>query len=182
MAALVGGTLAVVAGLARVTGFPGDYNAAQPSSAEWLATRSGRWAVWRDVATRDLVVFVPGYVVVGTAALVWAVPRRVLRVAAVASLLAAGAADVVETLLFRGTLDRFRERGHRRRAGDPHDGDGRLHGGEEGRDRAGLPRTGGPHPRPAGGPGRVSHRSKRATVSTWNVCGKASTRARKSSR
>lgn len=109
MAALVGGTLAVVAGLARVTGFPGDYDAAQSSGAEWLATRSVRWEVWRDVATRDLVVFVPGYVVVGTAALVWAVPRRGLRVAAVASLLAAGAADVVETLLFRGTLDRFRD-------------------------------------------------------------------------
>jgi hypothetical protein len=98
---------AVLLGVARIVDFPGDFNRAQSSSAPSLAERPDRWADWRDAANRDLVLFVPSYVVYGAAALAWAVPGRRARRFAVAAIVLMGAADVVETLLFRGTLERL---------------------------------------------------------------------------
>lgn len=104
---LVGVAVAVVAAVGAAVGFPPGYNGAQSASAGWLADRPARWAGWRDAATRDLVVFVPAYVAVGVAVLAWAMPTRAWRARSIAALAAAGLADVVETVLFRGTLDRL---------------------------------------------------------------------------
>lgn len=98
---------AVLRGVAGLADFPDDYNRAQSATAGWLVERADRWLLWRRGATRDLAIFIPAYVGYGAAALAWALPRRRLRAWAISSLVAAGLADVVETVLFRGTLDRF---------------------------------------------------------------------------
>ena len=107
MSVLIAVSAAVLRGFARVVDFPDGYNGAQSATAGWLAARPDRWAAWRRGATRDLVMFVPAFVVYGAAALAWSVPGRRLRACAVGCLVGAGLADVVETVLFRGTLDRF---------------------------------------------------------------------------
>lgn len=107
VAVLLAASGAVLLGVARIVDFPGDFNGAQSSSAGSLAERPDRWAEWRDAADRDLVLFVPAYVVYGAAALARALPGRRARRFAVAAIVLMGAADVAETLLFRGTLDRL---------------------------------------------------------------------------
>lgn len=107
VAALLAGSAAVLGASARAARFPAGYNGAQSAPASRLAARPDRWADWRGGATRDLAVFVPAYVGFGTAALAWAVPGGRVRTLALSSLAGAGAADVVETVLFRGTLDRL---------------------------------------------------------------------------
>lgn len=107
VSALLVVSVAVLRGIARVADFPDGYNGAQSATAGWLAERADRWAPWRRGATRDLAIFIPALVGYGAAALAWAIPGRRLRVWAISSLTVAGLADVVETVLFRGTLDRF---------------------------------------------------------------------------
>jgi hypothetical protein len=105
---LLGLSAAVLRGVARLVDFPDGYNGAQSSTAGRLAERPDQWSPWRRGATRDLAIFIPAFVGFGAAVLAWAIPGRRLRVWAISSLVAAGVADVVETVLFRGTLDRFR--------------------------------------------------------------------------
>lgn len=98
------GVLGVLAGLAD---FPPDFNDAQSASANELLRHPDRWSAWSDTATRDLVLFIPGYVLWGVAAIAWATWPRRLTYGSCGFMLAAGAVDVVETVLFRRTLDRL---------------------------------------------------------------------------
>lgn len=101
-------TSGVVAGMAGLVDFPDDYNGAQSKDSFWLADRRDRLDVWRPVATRDLLIFIPAFTVFGLAALGWALPTRALRRWSSCFLLGVAACDVMETFLFLGTLDRLK--------------------------------------------------------------------------
>jgi hypothetical protein len=101
--------------LSRVTSFPAGYGPAQSGSAEELAgLRANRIAELLEGARRDLGRYLPGYVAIGTATVAFAYWQRGRcredrRFAgfAVGAVAVAGAADLVETLLFRETLQRL---------------------------------------------------------------------------
>ena len=107
MVVLLLATAGVLQGVARVAGLPDGYNAAQSKDAAWLSRHPDRWAEWRDGATRDLLIFIPAFATFGLVALMWAMPTRSLRVWSCAFLAGVATSDVIETLLFRGSLDRF---------------------------------------------------------------------------
>lgn len=98
------GVLQVFAGL---TDFPSDFNDAQSASAKELLRHPQRWSIWSDTAKRDLVPFIPAYVSWGVAVITWATWRRRFSAMSCGFMLAVGAADVLETALFRRTLDRL---------------------------------------------------------------------------
>lgn len=104
---LIAATVAVLRLLARLIDFPPDFNGAQSAPAEELLGHHERWSTWRATATRDLVLFIPAYVAWGVSAIAWATWRRLLSTPACGFMLAVGAADVIETVLFRRTLDRL---------------------------------------------------------------------------
>jgi hypothetical protein len=78
------------------------YGSAQSRSAVWLADHPSELAGWRASATRDLLLYIPIYLIAGIAAFVVATRHPWPSI----TLLALGAlADVAETVRFRGTLD-----------------------------------------------------------------------------
>ncbi|MGI8807185.1 MAG: hypothetical protein ACR2KK_04990 [Acidimicrobiales bacterium] len=105
--ALVALSAVVLLVVAWMIGFPKGFNEAQSASGRWLETRPDQWRVWRRTATRDLLLFVPAYVGLGTAAICWATARRPFATWPSRLLVLGGIADIVETLLFRRTLDRL---------------------------------------------------------------------------
>jgi hypothetical protein len=110
----------VTAGLAAISDMPSGYGAAQSRDQTWLDAHAGQWSLLRQGTTRDLVRFIPGYLVFGVV-LIGAVALtrrggepglnsgRVRGPALIAlCLLVIGAiADVLETLLFRHSLTRL---------------------------------------------------------------------------
>ena len=94
-------TVVVLRLASEVVGLPKGYNSAQSESAVWLADHPGELASWHSAVGRDLVVYIPIYVVVGSAVFWWVTSRPWL---SVTLLVAAAIVDAVETTRFRGTL------------------------------------------------------------------------------
>lgn len=104
---LVAASAGVLHMLAGLTDFPPDYNDAQSASANELLRHRDRWSTWSDTAKRDLLPFIPAYLLWGVAAIAWATWRRPLCSLSCGFMLAVGTVDIVETVLFRRTLDRL---------------------------------------------------------------------------
>ena len=104
---LLAASAGVLRMLARLIDFPPDFNDAQSASANELLRHPDRWSIWSKTAKRDLVLFIPAYVSWGVTAIAWATWRRPLSSWSCGFMLAGGAVDVVETVLFRRTLDRL---------------------------------------------------------------------------
>ena len=88
--------------LAWPLGLNGGYGSAQSWSAVWLSTHGANLEGWRHATARDLGLFIPAYGLVGAGLAVTAT-RRWQSVTLLVAL--AMAADVVETVRFRQTLD-----------------------------------------------------------------------------
>lgn len=120
VALLVASGVVLGLGATVVAGIPRSYGAAQSNAACHLAERASEWSDFLSGTARDLLIFIPLYFVVCVAVVVVTSRRpagrwtdnlfagRVLS-DGVALVLAVGgaAADVVETLIFRRTLEQL---------------------------------------------------------------------------
>jgi hypothetical protein len=89
----------------QLSDMPSGYGGSQSDGACTLALRPHDWASLVHGTTHDLLVFIPAYVVIGLVAVyLTRRPERGNRLAA-ALIIAMAAADVIETLLFRRTLE-----------------------------------------------------------------------------
>lgn len=115
---------AVIWGVGKIADLPNGYNGSQSDAACDLATDPATWSDLVDGTTRDLAIFIPSYLVVCLAAV--AITSRKPRgdrfrrafdggaqSDGIAGLLALmlGLADIIETVLFRRTLERL-QAGH----------------------------------------------------------------------
>lgn len=94
---------------ARIVGLPPGYNNAQTASARSLAAMD-HWPALRRGTAKDILLFVPIYVIYGLAVMGVVSPdRRRLRMSSllVTTMLGVGIADLAETLLFRRSLTRL---------------------------------------------------------------------------
>lgn len=113
-------TLAWTGVLALLSDIPSGYGAAQSRDQPWLKAHAALWPLLSQGTTRDLLRFIPGYLVFG-ALLIYGVALarrggepglssphdRGLVLIALALLVIGAVADVVETLLFRHSLTRL---------------------------------------------------------------------------
>ena len=113
-------TLAWTGALALLSDIPSGYGAAQSRDQPWLKAHAALWSLLRQGTTRDLLRFIPGYLVFGVL-LVGCVglarrggepgfssrDDRGPVLVALAALVIGAVADVVETLLFRHSLTRL---------------------------------------------------------------------------
>ena len=113
-------TLAWTGILLWLSDLPSGYGAAQSRNQKWLKDHTALWSLLRQGTTRDLLRYVPGYVVFGVLLIGGiAVARRGEEtgfssrrdrspvVIALALLVVGALADVAETLLFRQSLTRL---------------------------------------------------------------------------
>ncbi len=113
-------TLAWTGILLWLSDLPSGYGAAQSRNQKWLKDHAALWSLLRQATTRDLLRYVPGYVVFGVLLIAGvALARRGggtgvssrhdrrLVVIALALLVIGALADVIETLLFRQSLTRL---------------------------------------------------------------------------
>lgn len=102
--------------LAALADIPSGYGAAQSRDEAWLKAHPSDWARFRLGTSRDLFRYIPGYFIFGVVLLASvAIARRAttdrrdrMVTLVVGALLLVGAvADVIETLLFRHSLNRL---------------------------------------------------------------------------
>ena len=103
----------------KLSGLPAGYGNTQNDSASQLLQRSaGEWSTLRRGSAKDLLIFIPIYVLwgLGVTALIRATPRRTWQgwarvvlspVTLAGAVIALAVADVTETVLFRASLTRL---------------------------------------------------------------------------
>jgi hypothetical protein len=106
--------------LSALADLPSDYGAAQSRDEAWLKVHAGQWSEFKQGTARDLLRYIPGYLLFGVlligsvvlarrrgASSIWSRRDRVPALVAFTALMIAVIADVVETLLFRQSLTRL---------------------------------------------------------------------------